>query len=256
MAELIRADKLVKNYYRNQDKKNPDAKIEVLKGLNLTIDEGEYVSIMGSSGGGKTTLLKILGMMEPFTEGKLYFKGRDAAELWKDELADIRRREIGFVFQDFYLMDSLSVGENIMVPMMLDKAPAKETREKMYGLAKRFGVEKLMEKSPRELSGGEKQRVAIGRALINDPEIIMADEPTGNLDVKSSRRLMETFDDINKEMKKNIILVTHDPKIARCSDKIFFIDDGVIVTILEKKNGDSAAFYREILHEMEKMEGE
>ena len=161
MAELIRADKLVKNYYRNQDKKNPDAKIEVLKGLNLTIDEGEYVSIMGSSGGGKTTLLKILGMMEPFTEGKLYFKGRDAAELWKDELADIRRREIGFVFQDFYLMDSLSVGENIMGPRMLDKAPAKETREKMYGLAKRFGVEKLIEKSPRELSGGEKQRVAI-----------------------------------------------------------------------------------------------
>lgn len=256
MAELIRTDKLVKNYYRNQDHKNPDAKIEVLKGLDLTIEEGEYVSIMGSSGGGKTTLLKILGMMEIFTEGKYYFKGRDVSELWKDELADIRRREIGFVFQDFYLMDSLSVGENIMVPMILDKASPKEMREKMHALANRFGVEKLIEKSPRELSGGEKQRIAICRALINDPEIIMADEPTGNLDVKSSRRLMETFDDINKEMKKNIILVTHDPKIARCSDKIFFIDDGVIVKILKKKDGDSAVFYKEILHEMEEMEGD
>lgn len=256
MAELIRTDKLVKNYFRNQDKKNPDAKIEVLKGLDLTIEEGEYVSIMGSSGGGKTTLLKILGMMEPFTDGNFYFKGKDVSELWKDELADIRRREIGFVFQDFYLMDSLSVGENIMVPMILDKASPKEMREKMLALAKRFGVEKLIEKSPRELSGGEKQRIAICRALINDPEIIMADEPTGNLDAKSSRRLMETFDDINKEMKKNIILVTHDPKIARCSDKIFFIDDGVIVKILKKKDGDSVAFYKEILHEMEEMEGE
>lgn len=256
MAEIIRTDKLVKNYYRNQDKKDPSAKIEVLKGLDITIEDGEYVAIMGSSGGGKTTLLKILGMMEPLTEGKLYFKEQDSSLLWKDELADIRRREIGFVFQDFYLMDSLSAGENIMVPMILDKAQAEEMKQKMHGLARRFGVEKLIGKSPGELSGGEKQRIAICRALINDPGIIMADEPTGNLDAKSSRRLMDTFDDINKEMGKNIILVTHDPKIARCSDKIFFIDDGVIVRILEKKEGDTSEFYREILREMEKMEEE
>lgn len=256
MTEVIKTDKLVKNYYRNQDKKDPDAKIEVLKGLDLTIEEGEYVSIMGSSGGGKTTLLKILGMMEPFTDGKFYFKGKDVSDLWKDELADIRRREIGFVFQDFYLMDSLTVGENIMVPMILDKAPAEEMKQKMQSLAGRFKVEKLTRKSPGELSGGEKQRIAICRALVNDPGIIMADEPTGNLDARSSRRLMETFDDIHREMGKNIILVTHDPKIARCSDKIFFIDDGVIVKVLEKKNGDTSAFYKEILHEMEEMEGE
>ena len=256
MTEIIRTEKLVKNYYRNIDTKNPEARIEVLKGLDITVNEGEYVCIMGSSGGGKTTLLKIFGMMEAITDGKFYFKGRDASDLWKDELADIRRREIGFVFQDFYLMDSLSVGENIMVPMILDKALASEMKEKMQGLAKRFGVEKLLDKAPKELSGGEKQRIAICRALINDPDVIMADEPTGNLDAKSSRRLMETFDEINQGMKKNIILVTHDPKIACRSSKIFFIDDGVIAAVLEKREGDSAQFYREILRMMEQMEGE
>lgn len=254
MAEIIRTDKLIKNYYRNNDTKDPAARIEVLKGLDITVNEGEYVCIMGSSGGGKTTLLKILGMMESITDGKFYFKGRDASGLWKDELADIRRREIGFVFQDFYLMDSLSVGENIMVPMILDKAPAARMKEKMQRLAGRFGVEKLLDKAPKELSGGEKQRIAICRALINDPDVIMADEPTGNLDAKSSRRLMETFDEINRDMKKNIILVTHDPKIACSSNKIFFIDDGVIASTLEKKDGDSARFYREILKKMERME--
>lgn len=254
MTQIIKTDKLVKNYYRNQDTKNPEAKIEVLKGLDITVNAGEYVCIMGSSGGGKTTLLKILGMMEPITDGKFYFKGRDASDLWKDELADIRRREIGFVFQDFYLMESLSVGENIMTPMILDKAQALEMKEKMNRLANRFGVEKLLDKAPKELSGGEKQRIAICRALVNDPDVIMADEPTGNLDAKSSRRLMETFDEINQDMKKNIILVTHDPKIACCSNKIFFIDDGVIASTLEKKDGDSAEFYREILREMERME--
>lgn len=253
MKEIIATHRLVKNYYRKHNGNDPDARIEVLKGLSLTIVEGEYVCIMGSSGGGKTTLLKILGMMESITDGAYYFQGKDVSKLWKDELSDIRRKKIGFVFQDYYLLDSLSVEENIMVPMILDKAPADKMREKMHSLTERFGVEKLIRKAPYELSGGEKQRVAICRALMNDPDIIMADEPTGNLDAKSSRRLMETFDYINKEMKKNIILVTHDPKIARCSKKIFLIDDGVIVKTLEKKEEDSTAFYKEILREMEEM---
>jgi len=143
LKEIIKTQGLVKNYYRNNDKKNPDAKIEVLKGLDLLIQEGEYVAIMGSSGGGKTTLLKILGMIENFTDGKVYFKGQDASELWKDELADIRRREIGFVFQDFYLMESLSAGENIMVPMILDKADAKEMKRKMNDLAKMIRLREI-----------------------------------------------------------------------------------------------------------------
>lgn len=253
MKEIITVQGLVKHYYRNHDKKNPDAKIEVLKGLDLSIQEGEYVSIMGSSGSGKTTLLKIIGMIEPFTDGKVCFKGQDVSKLWKDELADIRRKEIGFVFQDFYLMDSLSVGENIMVPMILDKAPAKKMKKKMNDLAERFGVEKLSDKQPKELSGGEKQRTAICRALINDPDVIMADEPTGNLDAKSSRILMELFDYIHQSMKKNIILVTHDPKIACRSEKIFFVGDGIITTVL-KKEEDTQTFYRKILGQMEKME--
>ena len=253
MESVLRAEKLIRNY------KLPNAEedtIKVLKGLDFVIEQNEFVGIMGKSGCGKTTLLKLLGLIERPTGGEMYFKEKKVKELWEDELADLRRRKIGFVFQDFYLMDSLSAGENIMVPMILDKAQAEEMKQKMHDLARRFGVEKLIGKSPGELSGGEKQRIAICRALINDPGIIMADEPTGNLDAKSSRRLMDTFDDINKEMGKNIILVTHDPKIARCSDKIFFIDDGVIVRILEKKEGDTSEFYREILREMEKMEEE
>lgn len=254
MAEMIRTCNLVKNYYMNQDKKNPESRIEVLKGLDLLIEKGEYACIMGSSGCGKTTLLKILGLMEPATEGEVYFNGRKVSELWKDELADIRRREIGFVFQDFYLLDSISAGENMMVPLILDKIPTGEMKEKRDFLSERFGVTKLLEKSPKELSGGEKQRIAICRALINDPDIILADEPTGNLDAKSSRRLMETFSDIHKEMKKNVLVVTHDPKIACQSDKIFFMDDGVIHMILEKENEDSSAFYKEILRKMEELE--
>ena len=206
MAEIIRTDKLVKNYYRNQDKKDPSAKIEVLKGLDITIEDGEYVAIMGSSGGGKTTLLKILGMMEPLTEGKLYFKGQDSSLLWKDELADIRRREIGFVFQDFYLMDSLSAGENIMVPMILDKAQAEEMKQKMHGLARRFGVEKLIGKSPGELSGGEKRRLFLLSVLAAAPNVLLLDKPTNDLDIQT----LSVLEDYLDSFPGAVVAVSHD----------------------------------------------
>lgn len=254
--EMIKTENIVRNYYRDNQKKDEDSIIHVLKGLDISVEKGEYACIMGTSGCGKTTLLKILGLMEQPTGGKVFFDGRDASELWKDELSDIRRRQIGFVFQDFYLMDSLSAGENIMVPMILDKASVPVMKEKRNELAARFGVEALLDKPPDELSGGERQRIAICRALINDPDVILADEPTGNLDARSSRRLMETFDEINREMKKTIVIVTHDPKIACRSDKIYFMDDGVIMGVLKKKDGDSNSFYHEILEQMDKMQGE
>lgn len=249
MAEIIRTDKLVKNYYRNQDKKDPSAKIEVLKGLDITIEDGEYVAIMGSSGGGKTTLLKILGMMEPLTEGKLYFKGQDSSLLWKDELADIRRREIGFVFQDFYLMDSLTVEENIMLPMILDKAEEENCYESARGYAEHFQINALMRKYPYELSGGERQRVAICRALVNRPDLILADEPTGNLDSQSGKIVIDALDQIHKEHKKTIIMVTHDPQVASYCSRIILLKDGLILDEL-KNGGNREEFYQEILGRM------
>ena len=165
---------------------------------------------MGRSGCGKTTLLKLLGMIDRQTGGKLFFEEHDTEDLWKDEFADIRRRKIGFVFQDFYLMDSLSVRENIMLPKILDKKSAKECMEESQKYAEQFGITHLMNKKPYELSGGEKQRVAISRALINNPDLILADEPTGNLDSKSGDVVIHTLSHINRELGKTIVMVSHD----------------------------------------------
>ena len=178
---IIKTEHLVHNYIIKTSTMDINT-IHVLKDIDFEVEKGEFVSIMGRSGCGKSTFLKLLGMIERPTSGTIYFDGMDTEDLWKDELADIRRRRIGFVFQDFYLLDSLCIKDNILLPMILDKAESKSMVEKAEGLAELFGIKDLLPKAPYELSGGEKQRAAICRALINDPEIILADEPTGNLD--------------------------------------------------------------------------
>lgn len=177
MKSIIRAEHIFRSY----KKANAD-EIKVLKGLTFSVEEQEFVGIMGKSGCGKTTLLKVLGLIDAPTSGTLHFYDKETKTLWKDELADIRRREIGFVFQDYYLMDSISVQENIMLPLILDKAENETCYEKSEAFANQFEITHLLHKNPYELSGGEKQRVAICRALINNPDLILADEPTGNLD--------------------------------------------------------------------------
>lgn len=239
---------LIRNYTITGDNEQKE-EIKVLKGLNFEVMEQEFVGIMGRSGCGKTTLLKLLGMIERQTEGKLYFKGSDTKELWKDELADIRRRNIGFVFQDFYLMDSLTVRENIMLPKILDKKSAPECIENAEKYALQFGLRNLLDKKPYELSGGEKQRVAICRALINDPDLILADEPTGNLDSKSGNIVIEALEKINKENGKTIVMVTHDPKMASYCSRLILLKDGMIFKELIRKE-DSETFYQIILEQM------
>lgn len=248
---VLEAVDLARNYIMTDEQQNKD-KIRVLKGLNFRVDQGEFVGIMGRSGCGKTTLLKLLGMIDRQTGGKLYFEGHDTEDLWKDELADIRRRKIGFVFQDFYLMDSLTVRENIMLPKILDKGSAQECMEKAETHAEQFGIRHLLDKKPYELSGGEKQRAAICRALINDPELLLADEPTGNLDSKSGDVVINTMTRINQDMGKTIVMVTHDPKMASYCSRLILLKDGVILEDLKRGN-EQQEFYQKILEKMKEL---
>lgn len=249
---VIKAEELYRDYTKVSQSGDEPENIRVLKGLSFSVKEQEFVGIMGKSGCGKTTLLKTLGLIDKPTKGKLYFGGKDIEKLWSDELADIRRREIGFVFQDFYLMDSLSVGENIMLPMVLDKREVRKCIEKSREYAKLFGLSHLMKKYPYELSGGEKQRVAISRALINDPDLILADEPTGNLDSKSGKVVIDALERINGRMKKTILMVTHDPQVASHCKRIIFLKDGVILEDLRRRE-EREEFYEKIIERMKEL---
>ena len=203
----------------------------------------------GPAGCGKTTLLKVLGMIDTQTDGVVRFMEKDTSKLYGDELADIRREQIGFVFQDFYLMDSLSVEENIMLPMILGQEKVDVMTKAARKYAEQFQISHLLKKNPYELSGGEKQRVAICRALINDPDLILADEPTGNLDSKSGQIVIDALVRINQEFGKTIVMVTHDPQMASYCSRIILLKDGVILDNLD--HGDSQeAFYQEIIGRM------
>lgn len=210
-----------------------DREYPVLRGIDFTVEKGDFISIMGHSGCGKTTLLKIMGTIDRPTKGKVFYEDVDVRKLSTDQLAELRKNRIGFVFQDFNLMDNLSVEENIMIPMVLNKAKYWDMRavvDRNAGLLEILG---LLKKYPYELSGGEKQRVAIARALSNEPDIILADEPTGNLDTVSARKIMDYFTEINSRKKKAVVVVTHDPVVASYARRILFIKDGKIMKQME-----------------------
>ncbi len=251
MQDVLRIENLIRNYEKPSRSEEKE-EIKVLKGLNLSVKEKEFVAIMGKSGCGKSTLLKVLGMIDRPTDGTMFFKDKEIKKLWNDELSDIRRREVGFVFQDFYLMDSLSVDENIMLPLILDKADEDKCIERAKKYERLFEIEHLSKKNPYELSGGEKQRVAICRALVNDPDLILADEPTGNLDSRSGEIVVQALEDINERLGKTIVMVTHDPQVASRCKRIVFLKDGKILRDLEKTNGQEE-FYRDILEMMREL---
>ena len=225
---VLEVENLIRNYQKSAIKKS-DEDIKVLKGLNFSVKQGEFVGIMGKSGCGKTTLLKVLGMIDKQTDGTVCFMGKDTSKLYGDELADIRREQIGFVFQDFYLMDSLSVEENIMLPMILGQEKVAVMTQAAQKYAEQFQISHLLKKNPYELSGGEKQRVAICRALINDPDLILADEPTGNLDSKTSADVLGLLKHTSGEFNQTIVMITHNNEIAQLADRIVRIEDGKIV---------------------------
>ena len=249
--EILRAEKLKRNYKKSSWIES-DEDIKVLKEINFQVETGEFVGIMGKSGCGKTTLLKTLGMIDKPTEGKIYFMSEDTSELYGDKLAEIRNQKIGFIFQDFYLMDSLSVEENIMLPMIIGREKIQYMQKRVREFAEKFEISNLLKKNSYELSGGEKQRVAICRALVNNPDLVLADEPTGNLDSKSGKIVINALNKISTEYQKTIVMVTHDPKMASYCSRLILLKDGMILEDM-RNGGDQEAFYQEILGKMKEL---
>ena len=203
--------------------------VHALRGLSLEIFPGTFVTIMGSSGSGKSTLLNMIGCLDFPTQGKVYLKGKNISEMSESQLSQFRGKTLGFVFQDFNLLPNLTAAENVMLPMVFQGIPLVERKKKAENLLERVGLKQRMSHQPSELSGGERQRVALARAFANDPEVIVADEPTGNLDSITGKMIMENLKDFHKKEGKTMVIVTHDPKIAEYAEKIVNIKDGQIV---------------------------
>jgi putative ABC transport system ATP-binding protein len=214
-----------------------DIELHALRDVSLTIDKGEFVAIMGQSGSGKSTFMNILGCLDRPTDGKYLLEGIDVGRLNRDELAAIRNKKIGFVFQGFNLLSRTSALENVELPMLYDGLSAKERKEKAMSALKSVGLESREEHNPNQLSGGQQQRVAIARALVNNAPIILADEPTGNLDTKTSAEIMELFVKLNTESDITIILVTHEPDISLYSKRVIKFLDGRVISDEVKKSG-------------------
>ncbi|WP_130889590.1 ABC transporter ATP-binding protein [Fusobacterium varium] len=219
---MIRVEHLNKYYI------NGDMKLHALKDLSFHIEEGEFVAIMGSSGSGKSTMMNILGCLDKNSEGTYILDGIDVSKIKDEELCKIRNIKIGFVFQSFNLLSKLTALENVELPLIYAGVGKKEREEKAKEVLRKVGLEDRMHHRPNELSGGQKQRVAIARALVNDPAIILADEPTGNLDSVSEREIMEIFTDFNKQ-GKTIIVVTHEPEVAKYVKRVLLFKDGRII---------------------------
>lgn len=206
----------------------------VLRNIDLTINQGDYIAISGKSGAGKTTLLKITGLLDMPSDGKVLVDGKVAENLWKDEMADLRRKQLGFVFQDFRLLENITVYENIILPGIINKIGETQTKKRTKELLECLDIpQNLLKKYPSEISGGEKQRVSIARALFNEPDLILADEPTGNLDDESSKNIENIFERLNKDDGKSILLVTHDMNFSSRAAKQFSLSGG---RLIEKKS--------------------
>lgn len=214
----------IKKIYRSRFRKN---ELEALKSINFTVEAGEYIAIMGESGSGKTTLLNILALLDRQTSGKVILMGKDLQEIKDSEMAKFRRENLGFVFQDFNLLDNFTVKENILLPLVLSDEKISVMEEKLLKIAKKLNVSDLLNKYPYEISGGQKQRTAIARALISDPKILLADEPTGALDSNSTRELLKVFKDLNQD-RETILMVTHSIMAASEAKRVLFIKDGEI----------------------------
>jgi putative ABC transport system ATP-binding protein len=235
MATILETENIKKAY------KMGEVLVPALKGVTFKVAKGEIVAVFGPSGSGKSTLLHILGALDRPDEGKVLVDGTDLSTLSDDELADVRLRKVGFVFQFFNLLPRLTALKNVELPLTIADVSDKECHEKAKGVLELVGLEGRMDHRPTELSGGEQQRVAIARALVNDPSIILADEPTGNLDTKTGFEIVQLMKRLNKEKGQTFVVVTHDPVIAETADRIIHLEDGLIKGV---KKGRTSSWER------------
>lgn len=241
MDKILRI-KNVEKYYGNKGNV-----VKAIDDISFDVSKGEFVGVMGPSGSGKTTLLNIISTIDEVSSGHIYIDNKDLTEISKKDIAKFRRQNLGFVFQDFNLLDTLTIHENIALALTINRFEKTEINSKVINVARELGIEDILSKYPYEVSGGEKQRCACARALITNPKLILADEPTGALDSKSAQMLIEMISHLNKELEATILMVTHDSFTASYCDRILFIKDGKIFTELVKGQNTRKQFFNQIL---------
>lgn len=238
---ILEAGNIRKNYGNKLNKQ------EVLKGIDLQIQKGEFVSIMGPSGSGKTTLLNVLSSIDKVSAGTIRLNETEITSMKEKQLAEFRKRHLGFIFQDYNLLDTLTVKENILLPLSITKMSKKEADRRFAETAEELGIYELRDKYPSEISGGQKQRTSAARAVIHEPGIIFADEPTGALDSKAASDLLNKLSRLNQKRRATIVMVTHDPVAASYSGRVVFIKDGRVYTQLNKGGQDRPDFFQDIM---------
>ncbi len=250
MRKILKVDNIQK-YYGNKDNIT-----KAIDGISFDVEESEFIGIMGASGSGKTTLLNCISTIDTVSSGHIYLENEDITEIKEENIARFRRENLGFIFQDFNLLDTLTIEENIALILTINKVAEKDIDKRIIEISKRLGIENILNKYPYQVSGGQKQRCASCRAIINNPKIILADEPTGSLDSKSARQLLEIMEEMNSKMKATILMVTHDPVSASYCKKILFLKDGKIFNRIEKGEKQRKDFYNEILDVLALLGGE
>lgn len=220
---------------------------KALENIDLDIKEGEFIGIMGPSGAGKSTLLNILSTIDTPTSGEITIDNQNIVTMKEEQLSDFRRNHLGFIFQDYNLLDTLTVKENILLPLALSKVPTKEIENRVNEIANTFGIQGILDKYPYHISGGQKQRTAASRAMVTKPSLILADEPTGALDSKSATDLLESLTALNEQQRSTILMVTHDAFAASFCKRILFIKDGGIYGEIQKLQNSRQAFFQKIL---------
>lgn len=245
---MLNVSHLYKSY------KTGDVTYKVLKDVNFTVEEGEFVAVMGPSGSGKTTLLNCISCFIDHDKGKIKLNGNDLSKLNEKEIAKVRNEDMGFVFQDFMLLDGLTILENVCIPKVIKEEPYRVMEQKAKALLKMFDILDIANKYPAEISGGQKQRTAVARALMNDPFLILADEPTGNLDSRSSEAVIGAFLEAQRELNATTFMVTHDSFSASYCDRVIVMKDGKVFKEL-KSNGNHKKFLDELLGVLKKLNG-